>query len=358
MRVLVATDAWHPQVNGVVRSIESLVREAPALGAQIVVLSHEGFKTVPLPGYAEIQLAVKPLIAPSTIESRVLELEPDYIHVATEGPIGRAVRLFCLRHGRAFTTSYHTKFPEYLRARLPVPEKWSYAWLRRFHNAGAGVMVATDTLEADLRARGFANIMRWGRGVDSAIFHPRPHGVLDLPRPIHLYVGRVSVEKNLPAYLDLPLPGSKVVVGHGPALEDLRRRYPSVLFMGKREGVELAEIYASSDVFVFPSLTDTFGIVLLEAMASGVPVAAFPVTGPKDVVRDGVTGILDDDLSVACARALTLDREVCRVEGAKHTWAEATSQFLRNVREANTVRRKKRRFSFRRRKKAARPAAA
>jgi glycosyltransferase involved in cell wall biosynthesis len=353
MRVLVATDAWHPQVNGVVRSIEALEREAPAQGARILVLSHEGFRTVPLPGYSEIQLALKPMIAPSSIEDRILELEPDYIHVATEGPIGRAVRLFCLRHGRAFTTSYHTKFPEYLRARLPVPEKWSYAWLRRFHNAGAGVMVATDTLEADLKARGFANIMRWGRGVDAAIFHPRAISVLDLPRPIHLYVGRVSVEKNLPAFLDLNLPGSKVIVGHGPALEDLRRRYPGVLFTGKKEGVELAEFYASADLFVFPSLTDTFGIVLLEAMASGLPVAAYPVTGPKDVVLDGVTGVLDQDLGRACARALLLDREVCRVEGAKHSWAEATRQFLTNVREANTVRRRKRRFSFRRRKKAA-----
>jgi glycosyltransferase involved in cell wall biosynthesis len=351
MRVLIATDAWHPQVNGVVRSLEALVREAPRLGAHIDVLSPQGYRTVALPGYAEIRLAVAPMLWPRIVARRIRELDPDYIHIATEGPIGRAVRGWCLKHSRAFTTSYHTKFPEYLAARLPVNERWAYAWLRRFHNAGAGVMVATDSLEQDLAARGFLNIMRWGRGVDAALFRPRDERVLDLPRPIHLYVGRVAVEKNLPAFLGLDLPGSKVVVGDGPSRAELARQFPQAHFLGKRTGEALAEIYASADVFVFPSLTDTFGIVLLEALACGTPVAAFPVTGPKDVVRDGVTGVLSDDLAEACRRALTLSREACRAQAFELSWEAAARQFLANVREANIVRPRRRRLPFRLRRR-------
>jgi glycosyltransferase involved in cell wall biosynthesis len=351
MRVLVATDAWHPQVNGVVRSLEALVREAPAHGAHIEILSHKGFKTMALPGYSEIQLAIAPMIRPSTIAARIRAIDPDYVHIATEGPIGRAVRLYCLKHGKAFTTSYHTKFPEYVAARAPVPESWTYWMLRRFHNAGAGVMVATESLHRDLEARGFQNIMRWGRGVDATLFRPREERTLDLPRPIFLYVGRVAVEKNLPAFLDLDLPGTKVIVGHGPSLDDLTRRYPAALFLGKKEGEPLARIFADADVFVFPSLTDTFGIVLLEAMACGTPVAAFPVTGPKDVVQDGVTGALDQDLRVACLRALTIPRENCRAFALEHSWSAASRQFLDNVRDANFVRRRRRRLPFRLRRR-------
>jgi glycosyltransferase involved in cell wall biosynthesis len=296
-------------------------------------------------------LAVAPMMRHSSVVGRIRAIDPDYIHIATEGPIGNAVRTYCLKHGRAFTTSYHTKFPEYVSARLPVPERWTYAWLRRFHNAGAGVMVATDSLERDLAARGFSNIMRWGRGVDSRVFRPRETSVLDLPRPIFLYVGRVSVEKNLPAFLSLDLPGTKVVVGDGPSRADLERQFPGAVFLGKKTGEALAEIYSSSDVFVFPSLTDTFGIVLLEAMASGTPVAAYPVTGPLDVVRPGETGMLSMDLRAACLQALDLSREACRTFALEHSWTAAARQFLDNVRDANTVRSRKRRLPFRLRRK-------
>lgn len=356
MRVLVATDAWHPQVNGVVRSLEALVREAPHFGAHVEILSPHGFRTMAMPGYSEIRLAVAPMIRPSSIESRIRAIDPDYVHIATEGPIGNAMRTWCLKHGRAFTTSYHTKFPEYVAARLPVPRGWTYAWLRRFHNAGAGVMVATQSLEDDLTRRGFQNIMRWGRGVDCTLFRPRETSVLDLPRPIFLYVGRVAVEKNLPAFLSLDLPGSKVVVGEGPSLAELKAQYPAVHFLGKKVGEPLAEIYASADVFVFPSLTDTFGIVLLEAMASGTPVAAFPVTGPLDVVRQGETGVLSHDLKAACLAALDLPRDTCRAFAESHSWRASAKEFLDNVREANTVRRRRRRrlpFRLRRRQKQA-----
>lgn len=351
MRVLVATDAWHPQVNGVVRSLEALVREAPAHGAHIEILSHHGFRTMAMPGYSEIRLAVTPLIRPSTIERRVRAIDPDYIHIATEGPIGRAVRLFCLKYGRAFTTSYHTKFPEYVSARVPVPERWTYWFLKQFHNAGAGVMVATDSLEADLKQRGFQNIMRWGRGVDSTLFRPRKTRTLDLPRPIFLYVGRVAVEKNIPAFLNIDLPGTKVIVGDGPNLEEYRRKYPAVAFLGKKEGEALAEIFADADVFVFPSLTDTFGIVLLEALSCGTPVAAYRVTGPKDVIENGVTGVLSEDLRQACLDALAIPRENCRAFALRHSWSAAARQFLDNVRDANVVRRRRRRLPFRLRRK-------
>lgn len=343
--MLIATDAWHPQINGVVRSIEAMVREGPALGHDVKILSHEGFATVPLPGYAEIRLAVLPMIRPGVVDQRIDALAPDYIHIATEGPIGRAVRRYCLENDRAFTTSYHTKFPEYVRARVPVPVDWTYRVLRAFHNAGSGIMVATDTLERELVARGFRNILRWGRGVDAAVFRPDNARALDLPRPIWLFVGRVAVEKNLPAFLDLDLPGTKVVVGDGPDRALLAERYPAAVFTGAKVGRELAEHYASADVFVFPSLTDTFGVVLLEAMASGVPVAAYPVTGPRDVVRHGLSGILDDDLRTACLGALELPREPVLAEGRKHTWAGSAAEFFGNVVACSTPQPRRRFFA-------------
>ena len=353
MRVLVATDAWHPQVNGVVRSLEALLREAPALGAHVEILSPLGFRTLPMPGYAEIRLSIAPIIRPETVARRIRAIDPDYIHIATEGPIGNATRSWCLKHGRAFTTSYHTKFPEYVSARLPVPTRWTYAWLRRFHNSGAGVMVATDSLEEELSGRGFLNIMRWGRGVDTTQFRPREQSVLDLPRPIFLYVGRVAVEKNLPAFLSLDLPGSKLVVGEGPSLDQFRQQFPETHFVGKRVGEALAEIYSSCDVFVFPSRTDTFGLVLLEAMASGLSVAAYPVTGPADVISQGETGFLSEDLREACLKALELPREACRQTALKQSWQVSAQQFLDNVREANTVRRRRRLLPLRLRRRSA-----
>jgi len=337
MRILIATDAWTPQVNGVVRSLQNTAREAEKLGARIDFLNPGDFRTVPMPTYPEIRLA---LATPSMVARRMDEIGADFVHIATEGPIGIMARRVCLARGSSFTTSYHTRFPEYLAARAPVPQRLSYAWLRRFHNAGAGIMVSTRTLEEELRGRGFHNIMRWSRGVDAELFHPRPHDEMDaamrdLPRPVFLSVGRVAVEKNIDAFLGLDLPGSKVVVGDGPARAELEKRYPSVHFLGLRQGEELARIYAAADVFVFPSLTDTFGIVLLEALASGLPVAAFPVTGPTDVIGEApVTapvGVLDGDLRRAALAALELDRKDARDYALRFSWRACTEQFLDNI---------------------------
>lgn len=332
-RILIATDAWHPQINGVVRTLERLGRHLPELGSSAIMLTPEGFWTVPCPTYPEIRLAVT---SPGQVARRLDAINPDHVHIATEGPIGFAVRRWCLRTERIFTTSYHTRFPEYLAARLPVPVDWTYEVLRRFHNAGAGCMVATRSMEEELKERGFNNLMRWSRGVDSELFRPgRNPDALDLPRPIWLYVGRVAVEKNIDAFLDLDLPGSKVVVGDGPALEGLRRTHPEVSFLGATVGSELADIYSASDCFVFPSRTDTFGVVMLEAMASGLPVAAFPVAGPLDVVGGTGAGVLDEDLRAAALRAIHISRETCRAVALRSSWRAATQQFLDNVKEVH-----------------------
>ncbi|MCX5493545.1 glycosyltransferase family 1 protein [Kaistia dalseonensis] len=328
-RILIASDAWRPQINGVVRTLERLVRHLPEFGAEAIMLTPEGFPTVPCPTYPEIRLTVA---VPGSIARRIEEVDPDHVHIATEGPIGFAVRRWCLRHGRIFTTSYHTRFPEYLAARIPVPVEWTYGFLRDFHNSGAGCMVATRSLQQELAARGFHHLMSWSRGVDAELFRPdRNRDVLDLPRPIYLYVGRVAVEKNIEAFLGLDLPGSKVVVGDGPALEMLKRDYPDATFLGSKVGEELADIYAASDCFVFPSRTDTFGVVMLEAMASGLPVAAFPVTGPLDVVGDTGAGVLDEDLRAAAIAALDIPRERCRAVALRNSWQAATRQFLDNI---------------------------
>jgi glycosyltransferase involved in cell wall biosynthesis len=330
MRVLVVTDAWRPQVNGVVRTIERLVEDAPALGVQIELLTPERFRTLPLPTYPEIRLS---LARAAAVGAMIAAIKPDHVHISTEGPLGIAARRACLRAGRAFTTSYHTRFPEYIRRRAPIPERWTYAWLRRFHNAGAGTMVATASLAKELEARGFKRLMRWTRGVDADLFRPRPGAdMFKLPRPIFLNVGRVAAEKNLEAFLSLDLPGSKVVVGDGPAREELARRFPDVHFAGTLVGEDLAEAYASSDVFVFPSLTDTFGMVVLEALASGLPVAAFPVTGPIDIIGDTGGGVLDDDLQAAALAALKIDPDRPRQVALAHGWRAATQLFVENVR--------------------------
>jgi len=328
-RILIASDAWHPQINGVVRTLERLGRHLPELGSTAIMLTPDGFRTIPCPTYPEIRLA---LTVAGSISRRLDDIDPDHIHIATEGPIGLAVRRWCLRRGRLFTTSYHTRFPEYLAARLPVPVDWTYTALRTFHNAGAGCMVATDSIETELRRRGFRNLLRWSRGVDADLFRPgRNPRALNLPGPIWLYVGRVAVEKNIGAFLDLDLPGSKVVVGDGPALEGLRVAYPDVSFLGTRVGTDLADIYSASDCFVFPSRTDTFGVVMLEAMASGLPVAAFPVAGPRDVVGGTGAGVLDEDLRAAALRAIQIPRDVCRNVALRSSWQSATRQFLDNV---------------------------
>lgn len=332
MRVLIVTDAWKPQVNGVVRTLEKLAESFAAMGVPMAFLTPDGFPTVPLPGYGEIRVA---LATAAEVARRMDEAQPDCIHIATEGPLGVLARRVCLARGLPFSTSYHTRFPELLRARLPVPEEWTYRWLRRFHNAGNGMLAATPSLCAELAGRGFANIRLWSRGVDTALFDPARRTTLGLPGPVFLNVGRVAVEKNLPAFLDLDLPGTKVVVGDGPELPRLRARYPEVVFTGARRGEELAALYASADVFVFPSLTDTFGNVITEALASGTPVAAFPVTGPLDILGDGVGGVLSDDLREAALAALSVPRETARAKARQYDWDACARQFLDHVRVAN-----------------------
>ena len=271
MRILIATDAWRPQVNGVVSTLERMTQAASEFGATFEFLTPQGMWTAPMPTYPDIRIAIA---SPWRIGRRIEESSPDHIHIATEGPIGWLTRRHCLKTRRIFTTSYHTRFPEYISARTGIPEGLTYAGLRYFHAPSAAVMAPTQTIGADLTRRGFDRVRLWTRGVNHALFRPRSRRILDLPRPIFLSVGRVAVEKNLEALLALDLPGSTVVVGDGPARAALERRYPKAHFLGARHGEALADIYASADVFVFPSRTDTFGIVLIEAMASGLPVAA------------------------------------------------------------------------------------
>jgi glycosyltransferase involved in cell wall biosynthesis len=334
MRILVATDAWHPQVNGVVHSLQATAAAAEALGDEVVFLTPAGFPSFALPTYSDIRVA---LARQGTVAKRIEAVAPDHIHIATEGPVGLAARRYCRRMGHAFTTSYHTRFPEYVAARLPIPERVTYAALRWFHGGSAGTMVATASVMADLEKRGFRKLMRWSRGVDHTRFYPRRKSVLDLPRPIFLNVGRVAVEKNIEAFLKLDLPGTKVVVGDGPSRRELEAAYPEARFLGMKRDEGLAEIYASADVFVFPSRTDTFGIVLLEALASGVPVAAFPVTGPLDVIGDSGAGILDEDLREACLKALEIPRDVALEHAAHFTWDASARQFLDNIRQVRAA---------------------
>ena len=324
----IVTDAWWPQVNGVVNTLMHTRAALTERGYQVTLLTPQDHPTLPCPSYPEIRLALRP--APR-LHARLDALQPDHIHIATEGPLGLAARSWCLRRGRAFTSSYHTQFPEYIRKRLPVPLAVSYAFVRRFHNAAARTMVATSSQEAVLKRWRFRNIVRWTRGVDTNLFSPEDRAPLNVPRPVFAYAGRVAVEKNLEAFLSLDLPGTKCVIGDGPALKALRERFPQALFTGYKFGKELARLLAAADVFVFPSRTDTFGLVMLEALACGVPVAAFPVTGPLDVVENGVTGILSEDLHAAALAAVRLDRARCRAEALKHTWTESSRQFSDNL---------------------------
>ena len=333
MRILVVTDAWRPQINGVVHSLEALAKAIGPLGASIEFLTPDGFPSFPLPTYREIRLA---MASPWAVEKRIDAIAPDHIHIATEGPLGLAARRICIMRGAPFTTSYHTRFPEYLHKRTRFPLSLSYAALRRFHNAGAGMMVSTERLAAELSQRGFSRPMIWSRGVDHELFCPRAN-VLDLPRPVFLYVGRVAPEKNIEAFLRLDLPGSKVVVGDGPSRGELQTHFTDATFLGLRQGVELASIYASADVFVFPSLTDTFGIVLLEALACGTPVAAFPVQGPLDIVTDGVSGALSQDLRAACLAALAIPRAAARERAMTFSWTASAGQFLANIATARRL---------------------
>jgi glycosyltransferase involved in cell wall biosynthesis len=330
MKVLVATDAWRPQVNGVVRTLGSLARAAAKLGVEIDFLTPEGFWTFPVPTYPGLRLA---LPRRKRVADRIEAARPDAIHLATEGPIGHAVRAYCIRQGRPFTTSYTTRFPEYISARSPIPQQWIYNALRRFHGAAAVTMVATPSLMSELSQRGFANLGMWTRGVDVELFRPDRAIDLDFPRPIFMSVGRVAVEKNLPAFLALDLPGTKVVIGAGPQEAELKRRFPAAKFLGQLDNGILAAHLAAADVFVFPSLTDTFGVVQLEALASGVPVAAYPVTGPRDVIGDNPIGVLNEDLRTACMQALWISRESCREFALRYSWENSARQFIEHARK-------------------------
>ena len=331
MRALIATDAWFPQVNGVVRTLSSLTAELRRRGVEVLVLSPEDFRTVPCPTYPEIRLA---LAGRRRVRSILADFKPDFIHVATEGPIGLQVRSAAIAGGRSFTTSFHTRFPEYLSQRAPVPETLSYAFLRRFHAPAAACLVPTEAIRRQLHVRGFKGLVTWTRGVDRDLFRPREPIDLGLPRPIFMTVSRLAPEKNLDAFLQLDLPGSKLVVGDGPSGAELRRRYPGVRFAGMQTGEALARHYASGDVFVFPSRTDTFGVVLIEALACGLPVAAFPEPGPLDVVAGHGAGCLSEDLRTACLAALQVGREAALRRAADYSWEACADAFLRHAAHA------------------------
>ncbi|MCB1446908.1 MAG: glycosyltransferase family 1 protein [Rhizobiaceae bacterium] len=336
-KITIVSDAWHPQVNGVVRSLENTVDEMRRMGHEVMLVTPDRFRNLPLPSYPEIRVA---LTRYRTVSRAIDRFQPSFVHIATEGPLGFHARRWCLARKMPFSTSYHTRFPEYVSARLPLPQGLLYRIVRRFHNAGNVCMVATPSLERELAMRGFRNLMRWTRGIDHELYAPRPREAtpFGLPRPLFMQVGRVAVEKNIPAFLNLDLPGSKVVIGDGPDREKLERAHPDVLFTGPKFGQDLAEAYAQADVFVFPSRTDTFGNVILEALASGVPVAAYPVTGPADIL-DGhpEAGALDQDLRKACLKALDASRSGARALAESYSWEAATRQFLGNVMLANGI---------------------
>ncbi len=334
MRIMLVTDAWEPQMNGVVRTLKRVVQECTELGHEIEIVSpYDGFRTWPLITYPEIRLA---LFAKGKVEQRFLAFEPDAVHIATEGPLGWAMRDICLRHKMPFTSSYHTRFPEYVSARFPIPLSWGYKYVLDFHKYSGRVMVTTPSMREELSAKGFNNIAPWTRGVDLDMFHPSRR-VEDfepfkgLPRPIWLNVGRIAVEKGLDDFLKLDLPGTKVIVGDGPQREELQEKYPDTVFPGPKFDEELAAYFANSDIFVFPSKTDTFGLVNLEAMAAGIPVAAYPVPGPKDIIEGSGAGVVDEDLLKACLACLELDKDTPRKYAEQFSWKRCGEEFVENL---------------------------
>jgi hypothetical protein len=327
MKIMIVTDAWAPQVNGVVVTLRNTIRELTRLGHEVATLTPEGFRTIPCPTYPEIRLSLWP---GSRVARTIDAFDPTATHIATEGPLGIAARKHCLRTARPFTTAYHTQFPEYIHARTRLPVALTYRWMRWFHDPGRTLMVATEDIRRRLSERGFGKLAMWSRGVDTELFRPGERSS-EVARPVFLYAGRVAVEKNIEAFLALDLPGTKWVVGDGPARASLQRRFPNAVFFGMKTGEELAWHFRQADVFVFPSRTDTFGLVMLEAMASGTPVAAYPVTGPVDVVRHGVSGVLDDDLRRAALGALDLSRHDTADYAQGSSWARCTAQFVANL---------------------------
>lgn len=329
MKIAIVTDAWHPQVNGVVRTYENTTHELRELGHEVCVVGPGDFRTVACPTYPSIRLAVHP---GPRLGKMLDAFQPDAIHVATEGPLGHAARRYCLKHKLPFTSSFHTQFPEYIRMRMPIPLAWSYAYVRRFHRPASRTLVPTGSQRQRLIERGFSNVVTWSRGVDSNLFRPaRDKSFLSQPRPVFIYMGRVSVEKNIEAFLGARLPGTKMVVGDGPDLSRMRERYPDAVFTGYRFGEELACYLAAADVFVFPSLTDTYGLVMLEAMACGLPVAAHPVTGPIDIINNGVTGVMNEDLREAALQALHLDPQDCIDFARSCSWRRCAEVFVDNL---------------------------
>lgn len=329
MRIAIVTDAWHPQPNGVVRVLSSLHERLQAGRHDLLVIGPESFRTIPCPTYPEIPLAIG---AGPAVAGRLEDFRPQAVHIATEGPLGWAARRHCLRRGWPFTTAYHTKFPQYLHARTRLPLSWFYGLMRAFHGPSSAAMVPSHSVYEELSQQGFRNLRQWSHGVDTRVFRPQGKGAFDFPRPIFLYVGRVTIDKNLPAFLDLPLDGTKVVVGSGPQRDALIRRYPEAKFIVAHGDVQLSSYFSAGDVFVFPSRTDTFGLVMLEALASGVPVAAFPVAGPRDVLSKSLpghpVGFLDEDLASAARRALHLSPEDCRAYAERFSWDHVVEQFL------------------------------
>jgi len=329
-RIAIATDAWLPQVNGVVRTMRTVGDILENRGHEVTFITPNDFRGFPCPTYPEIKLSLN---AGSRIGPMIENASPDAIHISTEGPLGVAARRWCLRNGLPFTTAFHTKFPDYVHARFRIPVSWSWSVMRWFHAPSSGVMVATPSMKEELRQRGIEHTRMWTRGVDLDLFRPRGKDFLDhLPRPISLFVGRVAIEKNIEAFLKAVIPGTKLVVGDGPQLSTLKSKYPDVVFAGARHGEELAQHFSAADVFVFPSLTDTFGLVLLEAMASGLPVAAYPVAGPRDVVTDPKAGVLCEDLAEGAFRALKLSPLDARLHAEKYSWDRCADIFLNNLR--------------------------
>lgn len=328
MRIAIVTDAWSPQVNGVVRTLQSVSAELRAMGHELTIISPDLYASVPCPTYPEIRLA---LPRPGLVGRTLAEFRAEAVHIATEGPLGLLARRWCLSHGLPFTTAYHTQFPEYVAARIKaVNPEFVWRYVRWFHAPSAAILASTPSVAQALAAHGLPQSRHWGRGVDTTLFRadgPRDAFVRSLPGPVQLYAGRVAVEKNIAAFLATDLPGSKVVVGDGPARAALAAEYPHVHFLGAKFGEDLAAIYRAADVFLFPSRTDTFGLVMIEALACGTPVAALPVQGPLDVLNPQV-GVMDEALDRAIARALTLDRETCAHFGQGFTWRASAEQFL------------------------------
>lgn len=324
MRILIVTDAWYPQINGVVRTLTAMRDQLTAMGDEVHMLTPESFTSFPCPTYPEIRLA---LAGPHSVERVVAQFLPCAIHIATEGPLGLAARRFCAKKGLRFTTAFHTRFPEYIEARFRIPADWTYPLMRWFHGRSERVMAPTPTVVESLEAHGFDNVRLWGRGVDVDLFKPGPKADIPGEGPVLLNVGRVAVEKNIDAFLDLRVEGRKVVVGDGPMIDSLRKRHPDTHFVGAKHGEELVSYYNAADVFVFPSLTDTFGLVMLEALACGVPVAAYPVMGPRDVITDERVGCLDEDLAKAVATALTLANDDCLEFARARSWRACAETF-------------------------------